>query len=432
MPDAEFPHPNLEPLRLAILSIHTSPEAALGGKKTGGMNVYVREVARDMARRGIRVDIFTRAASPDELGKVLDLSPNHRLIYLPCGPAQPLDTSVIFLHLNQFKKALEDFVEAEHVRYDAIYSHYWLSGWVAIQLRKKWDAPVAQMFHTLGHMKNRIADNRRNPDNDIRIRGETEIVKITDRIIAATPAEYTQLLMLYRADRRKIDIVPPGVDLKRFSPADPVEARRKIGIDEACKLLLFVGRIEPLKAVDTIFDALVEIRNTRPDVLDDLCITIIGGDPIQGDEEMQRLQALREMLDLEKQVRFLGAQSQDILPDFYRAASALIMPSDYESFGMVALEAMACGTPVIASEVGGLAYLVQDGITGYHVPVREPGALAQRIIALLTDTAQQARMGEAAHELAKHYSWSKITDKLLETFAMLGTRPRILSMGSSS
>ncbi|MBZ0310292.1 MAG: glycosyltransferase, partial [Anaerolineae bacterium] len=208
MPDLS--PPQLEPLRLAMLSIHTSPEAALGGKKTGGMNVYVREVSREMARRGIRVDIFTRASSPEETGKIVELSPFHRLIYLPCGPAQPLDTSVIFLHLGQFKQALEDFVQREGIRYDALYSHYWLSGWVAVQLRKKWGVPVAQMFHTLGHMKNRISDNRRNPDNDIRIRGEMEIIKHVDRIIAATPAEYTQLLMFYCADRRRIDIVPPG------------------------------------------------------------------------------------------------------------------------------------------------------------------------------------------------------------------------------
>ncbi len=423
---SEHDKPQLDPLRLAMLSIHTSPEAALGGKKTGGMNVYVREVAREMARRGILVDIYTRVSSPDEVGKVLELSPHHRLIYLPCGPAQSLDTTAIFLHLAQFKRELEAFVANENIRYDAIYSHYWLSGWVAIQLRQKWGVPVAQMFHTLGHMKNRITDIRSNPDNDIRIRGEEEIVKRADRLIAATPAEYTQLLMLYRADRRKIDIVPPGVDLKRFSPGDSVQARHLIGMDEACKLLLFVGRIEPLKAVDTIFDALAELRNMRPELLEEICICIIGGDPQQADEEMQRLQALREMLDLEKQVKFLGAQSQEILPEFYRAAKALIMPSDYESFGMVALEAMACGTPVIASEVGGLAFLVQDGITGYHVPVREPSALAQRMIALLTDEAKQAQMGEAAHEIAKSYSWSKITDKLLETFTMLGTRPRIL------
>lgn len=425
---SEREKPNLEPLRIAMLSIHTSPEAALGGKKTGGMNVYVREVAREMARRGIRVDIFTRVSSPDEIGKISELSPNHRLIYLPCGPIQPLDTTPIFLHLNQFKKELEAFAADENLRYDALYSHYWLSGWVAIQLRQKWGVPVAQMFHTLGHMKNRITDVRSNPDNDIRIRGEGEIIKHADRIIAATPAEYTQLLMLYRADRRKIDIVPPGVDLKRFAPGDSVQARHNIGMDETCKLLLFVGRIEPLKAVDTIFDALVALRTTRPDLLENICICIIGGDPMQADEEMQRLQTLRDMLDLEKQVRFLGAQSQDMLPEFYRASKALIMPSDYESFGMVALEAMACGTPVIASEVGGLAFLVQDGVTGFHVPVREPSALAERIIALLTDDAQQVRMGWAAHETAKNYSWAKITDKLLEAFAMLGTRPRILPM----
>jgi D-inositol-3-phosphate glycosyltransferase len=419
----------LEPPRILMLSVHTSPMAALGGKKTGGMNVYVKNVAQEMARRGIHVDVVTRAASDEQVGAVLEPVPNARVIYLPCGPADFLPPDLIYLHLNEFRDALLDFSAQNRLKYDAIYSHYWLSGWVAVQLRRKWGTPVAQMFHTLGRMKQRIAD-RPTPEVEARIRGETEIMAHADRIIAATPAERSQMLMLYRADRRKIDIVPPGVDVKHFSPGDMQTSRQAVGWSLDNYHLLFVGRIEPLKRVDNIFEALVDLREREPDLSRQTCVSIIGGDPESDntDEEMGRLQLMRQTLGLEGQVQFVRAQEQDVLPDYYRAAEALIMPSDYESFGMVALEAMASGTPVIATEVGGLAFLVQDGITGFHVPVREPSALANSIVRILSEPEQRAQMSVAAHKLAQDYSWTRITDRLLMVFTMLGMRPHILDL----
>jgi D-inositol-3-phosphate glycosyltransferase len=419
----------LEPPRILMLSVHTSPMAALGGKKTGGMNVYVKNVAQEMARRGIHVDVVTRAASDEQVGTVLEPVPNARVIYLPCGPADFLPPDLIYLHLNEFRDALLDFSAQNKLKYDAIYSHYWLSGWVAVQLRRKWGTPVAQMFHTLGRMKQRIAD-RPTPEVEARIRGETEIMAHADRIIAATPAERSQMLMLYRADRRKIDIVPPGVDVKHFSPGDMQTARQAVGWSLDNHHLLFVGRIEPLKRVDNIFEALVDLREREPDLSRQTCVSIIGGDPDADDTdaEMSRLQLMRQTLGLEGQVQFVRAQEQDVLPDYYRAAEALIMPSDYESFGMVALEAMASGTPVIATEVGGLAFLVQDGLTGFHVPVREPPALANRIVRILSEPEQRTQMSVAAHKLAQDYSWTRITDRLLTVFTMLGMRPHILDL----
>jgi D-inositol-3-phosphate glycosyltransferase len=425
-----FPPP--EPLHLAMLSVHTSPIATPGGKKIGGMNVYVREITREMARRGIHVDVFTRAAAPDEQGQVLHLEPHARLIYLPSGPPEPLLPESIYPYLNDFRDSLLAFARDHQLSYDAIYSHYWLSGWVAVQLRRYWGTPVAQMFHTLGRMKNRIAFNPElTSAGDVRVRGETEVMHFADRIIAATPAERSQLLLLYRADRRKIEVVPPGVDLKRFHPADRELARHTLGWKPDEKHLLFVGRLEPLKGVDTIFEAAHQVRSMRPDLFGKLRISVIGGDLENADEEMLRLRMLQHMLELEYHIEFIGAKSQDWLPDYYRAAEALVMPSDYESFGMVALEAMACGTPVIASEVGGLAFLIQDGVTGYHIPVREPNALAQRMIALLDNPDKRDRIGQAAYETAKRYSWSHVTDQLLEVFTMLGTRPRIYPLNSS-
>ncbi|MFP4321302.1 MAG: glycosyltransferase [Anaerolineales bacterium] len=421
------PYPSLDQPRIALLSVHTSPAAALGGKKTGGMNVYVGEIAREFGRRGIRVDIFTRVAEPAQQGQIWEFAPHVRLVHLPAGPPQALDPDELYLHLNEFRDAMLAFARREAIAYDFIYSHYWLSGWVAVQLRRRWGIPVAQMFHTLGRMKNRIAD-RPTREDDIRVRGESEVLDHADRIIAATPAERSQLLLLYRADRRKIDIVPPGVDLTRFHPDDRAASRAFIDWSPQKRHFLFVGRIERLKGLDNIFEAVAEIRQSRPDLAAQMCISIIGGDPHDGNEEMQRLQTLRDMLGITPQIALIGAKGQDVLPHYYRAAEALIMPSDYESFGMVALEAMACGTPVIASEVGGLAFLVEDGKTGYHIPVREPSILAQRIIQLLESPETGDELGRAAALTARDYSWPRIADQLLSTFTMLGTKPKVIRL----
>jgi D-inositol-3-phosphate glycosyltransferase len=416
--------PRLEPLRLAMLSIHTSPIAPPGGDKTGGMNVYVLEISREMHRRAIEVDIYTRVSEPEELGQVIELAPGLRVIYLPAGEPAAIAPDALFLHLNEFRDAVLQFAKTNDLRYDAIYSHYWLSGWVAIQLRRAWKIPVAQMFHTLGKMKSRIAE-RPSPADDARIRGEEEIMKYADRIIAATPAERAQLLLLYRADRRKIDIVPPGVDLKIFNTKIPApQARQYVGWPEDQKHLLFVGRIEPLKGVEFILEAIATLRETQE--MDNLHLTVIGGDIDSPNEELRRLMTLRDILFLNESVHFTGAVVREALPNYYRAAEALVMPSDYESFGLVALEAMACGTPVIASEVGGLAFLIEKGTTGYLVEPRNPNSLAGRILELEQDPNTRQRIGDAAASAAQNYSWSRIVDQLLGVFTMLGTRPKKL------
>jgi D-inositol-3-phosphate glycosyltransferase len=274
------------------------------------------------------------------------------------------------------------------------------------------------MFHTLGRMKNRIAQKLNQQETDIRIFTETDIMSWADRLVAATPAERAQMLWLYRADRRKIEIIPPGVDLERFYPLPKVEAQARVGISPGRRMLLFVGRIEPLKGIDNMLHAVALLRDRDPALLDDVCVCVIGGELNEGepDAEFARLMALRDQLGLHEHVTFLGARDQDVLPYYYCAAEALIMPSDYESFGMVALEAMACGTPVIASEIGGLAFLVEDGVNGFHVPTREPTALAERIRTLLTDAHCRARISSAAQQTAQHYAWPLIADRLLAVF----------------
>ncbi len=417
--------------RIAMLSVHTCPLAVLGGKKTGGMNVYVRELSREFGRRGIKVDVFTRSQNPCIPHVNEMLGENARVIHIPTGPETPLDPDQVYPHLPEFVTNVLAFAAQADIRYDLIYSHYWLSGVAAHELRARWGVPVAQMFHTLGLMKERIAGEPADYPTTLRAFGEADIMSWADRLIAATPAERAQMLWLYRANRRAIEIVPPGVDLARFHPLPSEAAKQALGLPPNRRMLLFVGRIEPLKAVDTIFAAMALIKEAAPHLLENLCLTIIGGDPDDPageNAEMERLKGLRVELGLDNLIVFLGAKDQNSLNLYYAASEALIMPSDYESFGMVALEAMASGAPVIASEVGGLAFLVQDGFNGYHVPVREPAALADKIRLLLEQPDKRQQLGQNAMNYAQDYAWPRIADRLLNIFAQMVPLRRAASL----
>ncbi|MGD8585876.1 MAG: glycosyltransferase [Chloroflexota bacterium] len=408
--------PNPSVRRVAMLSVHTCPLATLGGKKTGGMNVYVRDLSRALARRGVAVDVFTRSEDDCQPTVRHDLGFGARVIHVAAGPEKPIPVADIANYLDDFVNGVLTFVDEEDLHYDVIHSHYWMSGLVAEKLQAKWTSvPVVQMFHTLGHMKNRVAltDTERAPK--ARIDGENHVIAIVDAIVAATPAEYAQLHWLYGADMSKVVTIPPGVDLERFSPIPKEEAKQRVGIPANHRNILFAGRIEPLKGVDTLLKAIALIRQRQPEVVRNVCLAIIGGDPWNDDpdDEMARLQELREQLRVADTVTFLGAKDQDVLPNYYAAAEMVVMPSHYESFGMVALEAMAMGTPVIASEVGGLAFLVRDGRNGFLVPSRDPEALAERIFTLLLDDACRTELGRQAREHALAYDWPHITDKIL-------------------
>jgi D-inositol-3-phosphate glycosyltransferase len=408
------------PLRVAMLSVHTCPLATLGGKKTGGMNVYVRELSKELSRRGIQVDVFTRSQDPC-VPHVNDtaLGEYARVIHVPAGPEAPLSTKEIYPYLSEFVGNVRAFATSRNLSYDLIHSHYWLSGLVAQELSTLWGIPFIQMFHTLGHMKNRIARDESEREPELRIRSEGQIMRTASCLIAATPAERVQLMWLYGADMRKIRIIPPGVDTQNFYPIPKAEARRAIGIPETSQMLLFVGRIEPLKGIDTLMQAIAILREHIEHCLKRLCLTIVGGEPDSEDAvdaEMKRLKALRDELGLGELVTFLGARSQDTLPYYYSAAEAVVVPSYYESFGMVALEAMACGTPVIASEVGGLAFLIQDGVTGFHVPDRDPEELAGKICLLLENEDLHREMSVAAVRHAQQYSWTRIAPQIEKVY----------------
>jgi D-inositol-3-phosphate glycosyltransferase len=415
-------------MRIAMLSYHTCPLAVLGGKDTGGMNVYVREITRQLGEMGIHVDVFTRSQNEHVPHVLHDLGYGNRIVHIPAGPEYPLPKTELAAHLPQFVDGINEFASNKGISYDLIHSHYWMSGMAAIELKKGWGVPIVNMFHTLGLMKNRVAQSPKEIEGEYRIDGERLVMQAADKIIAATQAEYAQLLWLYQVDENKIIIIPPGVDIRRFYPIPADEAKEYIGIPPCRCMLLFVGRIEPLKGLDVLIEAIRQMRQNEAFQENPFCLAVIGGEPAENSEEddnmeMSRLKELTDQAGLSDLVTFLGKKSQDSLPYYYSAAEAVVVPSQYESFGMVALEAMACGVPVVASQVGGLAYLVQDGITGYTVPVDEPAELARRLTALLVDSDLRHRMGQQAVRLAQDYAWDKIATRLLSVYQELLASP---------
>jgi len=408
-------------LRIAMISYHTCPLATLGGKDTGGMNVYVRELTRQLGQMGIHVDVFTRSQD-DHVPHVLhELGYGNRVVHVPAGPEHPVPKQELATYIPEFVEGIKAFAAEKDIRYDLIHSHYWMSGLAAESLSDSWDGtPIVHMFHTLGEMKNRIARTEAEKEGSYRTDGEKQVIRRADRIIAATIAEVTQLRFLYKAPANKMVVIPPGVDVSHFYPIPGDEAKMYVGLKPEDNMVLFVGRIEPLKGVDTLIQAMscLQLKDGHR-----VHLAIIGGDPSASPQEMSaemaRLQKLCDDLCVGQTVVFLGKRDQDRLPYYYSAAELLVMPSHYESFGMVALEAMACGTPVIASEVGGLAYLVRDGETGFTVPDQEPELLSEKITWLLDDHELHRTMSERAVEYAQDYAWEKIACQIVDVYKEL-------------
>jgi D-inositol-3-phosphate glycosyltransferase len=410
-------------MRIAMLSYHTCPLATLGGKDTGGMNVYVREITRQLGAMGIHVDVFTRSQNEHVPHVLHDLGYGNRVVHIPAGPEYPLPKIELVRYLPEFVAGVVEFTRSRGIPYDLIHSHYWMSGVAAIELKKSWSVPFVHMFHTLGLMKNRVAQSVDELEGDYRIDGERKVLIAADKIIAATPAERAQILWLYQTDDEKIATIPPGVDLGRFYPIPVDEARDYIGVPPCGSMLLFVGRIEPLKGLDVLIEAIAIMKQNGFYDRNPFCLAIIGGESDDSTEqtnlELARIKSLTQACGLQDLVTFLGKKAQDSLPYYYSAAEAVVVPSQYESFGMVALEAMACGKPVIASQIGGLAYLIKDGLTGFTVPVDDPQELARRISSLLNDRDLRDRMGRNAVQAAQDYAWEKIASRLLEVYNSL-------------
>ena len=407
-------------MNIAMISYHTCPLEVLGGKNTGGMNVYVRELTRFLGRKGVHVDVFTRSQDVHIAHVSHDLGFFNRVVHIPAGPETYLPKEELNDYTGLFAEGIIDFASRKAIQYDLIHAHYWLSGVAGAVLKEAWDVPMLQMFHTLGIMKQRIGQTPEEREGDYRIEGEHYVLDKADLVIAATEAERAQLEMLYGLNHQKVEIIPPGVNTHHFYPIPKDEAKEAIGINPQDRVALFVGRIEPLKGVDTLIRAMAMVKENCKTFRCPHYLVVIGGDP-EGDSEkmsaeMRRLQTLCKKLGLDDIVLFLGKRDQNTLPYYYSAAEVVVMPSHYESFGMVALEAMACGTPVIASRVGGLAFLIKDGETGFFVPSQDPEALAQKLRLLFVDNRLRDEFGRKAAEYAKGFSWEGITAQMMRVY----------------
>ena len=388
-------------LRIALISAHTSPLATLGGRETGGMNVYVRETAAELACLGYAVDVFTRDDGTTPM--IERPAPGVRVIALEAGPRAPLEKEELPEHLPGFLNALRAFREQEGLRYSVVHSHYWMSGWVGRHLQRLWDVPHVTMFHTLGEVKRRARIEEVEPDR--RIEAERLVARTADRIVAASGHEKGLLTRLYGAADSRVSVIPCGVNLERFQPQDRAAARAALALPAERQIVLFVGRLEPLKGVELLIDAVAELEDSTPELL------VIGGDQ-RAAAYMAALRARAEALAIGERVHFAGSVPQESLPAYYSAADVCVVPSFYESFGLVALEAMACGTPVVASRVGGLIGTVKDGESGYLIPWRCPQPFADKIDLLLSNDELRRSMGAAAQERAQRFRWSEVAAEL--------------------
>ena len=396
------------PRRVAMLSFHTSPLAPLGGSKAGGMNLYVRRIAAELGGGGVAVDVFTRrddAAAPE----VVEFAPGARLVHIASGPPERLEHEHVTAFIGDFAAGVEAFREREGLRYELVHSHYWLSVVAGDELARRWGAPHLAMFHTLGEVKLRARASESEPAE--RLEAERRLVNTVDRVVAATEHERQLLRQLYRVPRERIAVIPLGVDLDDFRPRSQAQARAALGFDEDERLLLAVGRIEPLKGFDILIRALAEMTERER-----VTLVVIGGDE-RAAAEFARLRAIAGEVGVDGRVRFLGAVPHERIADYYDAADVVVVPSFYESFGLVALEAMASGVPVVASRVGGLTSTVADGRTGYLVPWRCPEPFAEKIDLLLANGALRESLGAAGRRSMERYAWGKIAAALLELYS---------------
>ena len=406
-----------------MLSVHACPLAKLGGRDSGGMNVYVRELARELGRRGVAVDVFTRWREKDD-PQIQQLGDNARVIHIPSGPMGYWPKMDVYEHLDEFTAKLEQYVNDEDLHYDLIHSHYWLSAEVARTLAPRWGVPRIQMFHTLGLVKREVMDEDIDGESDVRVTIEKRAVRESAAVTAASEIEVSELVDLYGADPAKLHIIPCGVDLGVFRPMRQSDAREALGRDQCERIVLFVGRIEQIKGIDVLLRALGLLFFRHPELRNDVCLLVVGGalDPNDDSPEIEKVEELQRLVHqhrMEANVSFVGSMDQQRLALFYAAADVCAVPSLTESFGLVALEAMACGTPVVGTRVGGLQTLIDHGESGLLVPAGDYQALAESIATVLTDHRLRMHLAHGARDRAEHYSWRSVGDRIEGLYAKI-------------
>jgi len=405
---------------LAVLSVHSCPLAALGGKETGGMNVYVRELSRQLGHLGMQVDVFTRSQNP-HICRIVPLGRNARVIHVKAGPEEPISKKKLFGYLSEFTSGVLQLARELRMKYDLVHSHYWLSGWVGSRLKEQWSVPLVHMFHTLGILKNSVLQGKKEREPAKRLLIERQIMKWADGLIAPNPWEREQMI-IQDAPSSKIQVVPCGVDLNLFKPIPSSRAQKFLGLSRR-DFILYVGRIDAVKGIDVLIRAFHHLIQAPLKGSQELGLIIIGGeldaDGLDKSEEMKSLRKMVTKMNLQERVAFWGSQRQDFLPYFYSAARALVLPSRYESFGMAALEAMASGTPVIASRVGGLQYTVEDEESGLLFTEGDWRMLSENIREVIENRRLKDKLVKAALTRVKQYSWPKIARKVLSLYNSL-------------
>ena len=393
-------------MRIALLSVHGDPALQAGGKDAGGMNIYVREVAQRLQNQGIQVDIYTR--KHDRINEIEDSFINMNLVYIEAGSISAQKVG-IYSHLEEFANNVVTYANSNNLNYDLIYAHYWLSGVAAIELKKLWKIPIVTSFHTIQEIKQESFPY--NPDDPERARQERLVSDNSDAIVVWSKHEKNFIIDHFNIDPKKLIIIPPGVDIEIFRPMNKLKARKYLNINAKSKIMLFVGRLERLKGLDVLLEAISMIDNQDTNLL------VVGG--TYNIEEVTRLKNISSSLGLTNKVHFIGAVNRNELKYYYNSADLCVLPSYYESFGLAALEAAACGRPVIASKKGGLSSIVRDKVTGYLLQWRCPGPFVEKIEILLNNNELRTSMGLQARKHSEKLTWDSSIQSLKILFIKL-------------
>jgi D-inositol-3-phosphate glycosyltransferase len=390
---------------IAMLSMHTSPLDMPGSnREAGGLNVYINQLTRELGQSQNVIDIFTRRTNK-YTPKIVQISPQVRVIQIQAGPSVPIQKNELYQYLTDFTQCIDEFRCIENTHYDMLHSHYWLSGAAGLQLAHRWAVPHITMFHTLAHLK-QLA----NPDETepfIRLEMERRLIQQADYIIASTYEERRQIIRHCGATQGQVRVIPCGIDLKLFKPQDQQQARIKLGLRQHESVVLFVGRLDPFKGPDLLLRSAAMMEEKAQ-------IVIVGGKS-SNDKDRQQLKELTSQLKISKRVRFIDAQPQFKLPAIYSAADVTVVPSYHESFGLAAVESLACCTPVIATRAGGLTTVIQNNKTGFLVP-RGPGFFAERLDSLLQNPTMLVQMSMAARPSVLQFSWKNVASKVQELY----------------
>jgi D-inositol-3-phosphate glycosyltransferase len=393
-------------LKIAMISAHSCPVGTLGTKDTGGMSVYIVELARELGKLGHVVDAYTRVHDPAD-PIIVELGHNARLIHIEAGEMEEIHKLAVYSHLPDFACGLEAYRKQNDLEYDIVFSHYWLSAWIGEYLQQWWGVPHVTMFHTLGVVKNSIGIGKTEPE--LRIATEGELARSVHHIIAPTEREKEELVNQYGVLPDRIGVVPCGVNPELFKPVDRNEASIETGLDNG-KIILYVGRIDPLKGIANLIKAFSYLEDNQ-----NIKLAVIGGGE-SSREETAHLKELAQELGVEDRILFTGTVKQDIMPFYYSAADVCVIPSFYESFGLVALESLSCGTPIVASNVGDLRNIVRQGETGYVIDGNDPEQLAEKITLILNKPADERESISSIRDSVKEFAWANIAEDLADEF----------------